>query len=144
MKKFITFVKSDDRILPYEEAHRDVAYRSALEGIVLLENDGTLPLQAGKLALFGAGAEGTVYCGTGSGYVFTPHPVTDREGLENAGFTLTSAGWLKCCADYERLVNKKDKTLSWLDRKWSGISILAQEPEITSEDLAAAEAETAL
>ena len=129
--------------LPHPE-NTPLIRRAAAEGIVLLENDGTLPLQAGKLALFGAGAEGTVYCGTGSGYVFTPHPVTVREGLENAGFTLTSAGWLKRCVSNERLVNKKDKTLSWLDRKWSGISILAQEPEITSEDLASAEAETAV
>ena len=80
--------------------------RAAAEGMVLLENDGTLPLQTGKLALFGAGADGTIYCGTGSGYVCTPHPVTVREGLEKAGFTLTSSGWLKRCADHERMVNK--------------------------------------
>ncbi len=117
---------------------------AAAEGIVLLENDGTLPLKPGKVALFGAGAMGTVYCGTGSGYVFTPHVVTVREGLENAGFQLTSADWLKRCAEHERLVNKKDKTLTMLDRKWSGMTILAEEPEITQEDLQTAQAETAI
>lgn len=129
--------------LPHPE-NTPLIRRAAAEGIVLLENDGTLPLKPGKLALFGAGADGTVYCGTGSGYVFTPHPVTVREGLEKAGFTLTSTGWLKRCADHERMVNKKDKSLSWLDRKWSGMTILAEEPEITSADLKTAEAKTAV
>ncbi len=129
--------------LPHPE-NTPLIRSAAAEGIVLLENDGILPLQPGKIALFGAGADGTVYCGTGSGYVFTPHVVTVREGLEKAGFVLTSADWLKRCADNERMVNKKDKTLSWLDRKWSGISILAEEPRITAEDLKTAEAETAI
>ena len=129
--------------LPHPE-NTPLIRRAAAEGMVLLENDGTLPLKAGKLALFGAGAGGTVYCGTGSGYVFTPHPVTVQEGLEKAGFTLTSTGWLKRCADHERMVNKKDKTLTMLDRKWSGMTILAEEPEITAEDLKAAEAATAV
>lgn len=129
--------------LPHPE-NTPLIRRAAAEGIVLLENDGTLPLKLGKLALFGAGADGTVYCGTGSGYVFTPHPVTVREGLEKAGFTLTSTGWLKHCADHERMVNKKDKSLNWLDRKWSGMTVLAEEPEITAEDLKTAKAETAV
>lgn len=95
MKKFITFVKSDDRILPYEEAHRDVAYRSALEGIVLLENDGALPLKPGNLALYGAGAEHTIKGGTGSGEVNERHSVSALEGLEAAGFHITTKRWIK-------------------------------------------------
>lgn len=129
--------------LPHPE-NTPLIRRAAAEGIVLLENDGTLPMQAGKIALFGAGAAGTVYCGTGSGYVFTPHPVTVQEGLKNAGFRLTSSNWLKRCTDHERLVNKQDKTLSWIDRKWSGVTILAEEPEITAEDMKTAQAETAV
>lgn len=129
--------------LPHPE-NTPLIRRAAAEGIVLLENDGTLPLKPGKLALFGAGAEGTVYCGTGSGYVFTPHVVTVCEGLKNAGFEITTGGWLKRCADHERMANKKDKSLSWIDRKWSGMSILAEEPQITPEDLKTAEAETAV
>jgi beta-glucosidase len=129
--------------LPHPE-YVPLIRQAAAEGIVLLENDGTLPLKPGKLALFGAGAAGTVYCGTGSGYVFTPHPVTVREGLEQAGFVLTGTDWLKRCTEHERLVNKQDKTLSMLDRKWSGVTILAEEPQITAADLAAAQAETAV
>ena len=56
-----------DRVTPLEEANKEISYRAALEGIVLLENDGTLPLVPGKIALYGAGAAG----GTGG---------TDRAG----------------------------------------------------------------
>lgn len=35
----------------------------AAEGIVLLKNDGILPLKTKKVALFGAGAEDTTVCG---------------------------------------------------------------------------------
>ena len=129
--------------LAYPE-HEEVARQCAAEGIVLLENSGVLPLKPGTLALYGAGARGTVYCGTGSGYVFTSHVVTVEEGLVNAGFTLASAGWLDRCAAHEKAVNKADKTLNLLDRKWSGMTVLAEEPEITPADLQAAPAETAV
>ncbi len=118
--------------------------RCAAEGIVLLENNGVLPLKPGKIALYGAGARGTMYCGTGSGYVFTSHVTTVEEGLVKAGFTLTTADWLKRCAANEKAVNKADKTLNMLDRRWSGMSILAEEPEITPEDIQASRADTAV
>ena len=118
--------------------------KCAAEGIVLLENDGILPLLSGKIALFGAGARGTMYCGTGSGYVFTSHAVTVEEGLRNAGFTITSSDWLDRCAANEKAVNKADKTLNLLDRRWSGKTILAEEPAVTPADLAAAAADTAV
>ncbi|MCM1223665.1 MAG: glycoside hydrolase family 3 C-terminal domain-containing protein, partial [Lachnospiraceae bacterium] len=129
--------------LPCPE-NTDLIRRCAAEGIVLLENNGILPLKPGKVALYGAGARGTMYCGTGSGYVFTSHVVTVEEGLLNAGFTLTSADWLKRCAENEKAVNKADKTLSMMDRRWSGLTILAEEPEITSADIHTAGADTAI
>lgn len=127
--------------LPNPE-NRALVRRAAAEGMVLLKNDGILPLKIGKIALFGAGADGTVYCGTGSGYVFTTHAVTVKEGLVAAGFEVVTNAWLKKCIEHEKLVNRKDKTLNMLDRKWSGMSILAEEPEITAADMA--EADTAI
>lgn len=124
--------------------NRSLARKCAAEGIVLLENNGVLPLNPGKIALFGAGARGTMYCGTGSGYVFTSHVVAVEEGLVNAGFTVVSSDWLNRCAANEKAVNKADKTLNMLDRKWSGMSILAEEPEITAADIQAAPADTAV
>ena len=68
-----------DRVTPLEEANKEISYRAALEGIVLLENDGTLPLVPGKIALYGAGAGMTIKGGTGSGEVNERHAVTILE-----------------------------------------------------------------
>ncbi|MBE5956619.1 MAG: hypothetical protein E7253_09205 [Lachnospiraceae bacterium] len=49
-----------DQVTLLEEKNLKIAYEAALEAIVLLENDGTLPICPGKIALFGAGADTTV------------------------------------------------------------------------------------
>ena len=55
------------------------------------KNDGTLPLkETGKLALYGNGARRTIKGGSGSGDVNVRHFVTVEEGLENAGFEITT------------------------------------------------------
>ena len=86
-----------------ERAHRALALEAAVEGIVLLENDGVLPLEPGRLALFGAGAERTVAGGTGSGEVNVRHEVSVAEGLEAAGFEVATWDWIE---RYERLWRK--------------------------------------
>jgi len=83
-----------------EKEHQELAYRAALEGIVLLENDGALPVKPGKIALYGAGAEKTIKGGTGSGEVNERHSVSILEGMEKAGFNITTKKWIK---DYARL-----------------------------------------
>ena len=94
MKKTVTKAMHTDREMPWEEAHRQIAREAAREGIVLLENDGVLPARVGKLALFGAGARYTVKGGTGSGEVNERRSVSIEEGLEEAGFTITTKSWL--------------------------------------------------
>ena len=78
-----------------EKRNRQLAYEAAAEGIVLLENDGTLPLEPCSAALFGAGAEYTIKGGSGSGEVNVRHSVNVLEGLEQAGFTITSRDWIR-------------------------------------------------
>ena len=82
---------------PMEIRHKELARTSAAEGIVLLKNDGALPIQPCPIALFGMGAEYTTKGGTGSGEVNERHAVNIREGLENAGFTITTNSWLTRC-----------------------------------------------
>ena len=77
----------------------DVSLRAAEEGIVLLKNDGVLPLKQNGVALFGCGASDTTVCGTGSGYAFAPYNVTIEEGLRKEGLTICSELWLK---NYEK------------------------------------------
>ena len=59
-----------------ERAHRAIAREAAAEGIVLLENNGVLPMQPQKIALYGAGSRMTVKGGSGSGDVHERYSVT--------------------------------------------------------------------
>ena len=79
----------------YEIKHAAAVRRLAPECVVLLKRDGTFPLDApGKLALYGSGARRTVKGGTGSGEVNSRYSVTVEEGLEKAGFEITTKPWL--------------------------------------------------
>ena len=98
-QKYVTGAVESNAPTQRELAHRRLAYEAALEGIVLLKNeDQALPIKPGKIALYGAGASMTVKGGTGSGEVNERYSVTILEGLENAGFTVTTRQWI---ADFE-------------------------------------------
>ena len=79
----------------YEIEHIQTLRKLAPECMVLLKSDGNFPLSsAGKIAVYGNGVRHTVKGGTGSGDVNVRHYVTIEEGLENAGFTITTKGWM--------------------------------------------------
>ena len=62
--------------------HIAVSKKAALEGMVLLKNDGTLPLRRGaKVALFGKGTFDYVKGGGGSGDVHVPYIRNLSQGL---------------------------------------------------------------
>ncbi len=85
----------------YESEHAGTVRRLGAECAVLLKRNGDFPLEApGPIALFGSGARRTVKGGTGSGEVNSRYFVTAEEGLENAGFTVTTKYWLET---YEQL-----------------------------------------
>lgn len=88
----------DGSVSQLEKENRKIAYQAALEGIVLLQNDGALPLSPGNVALFGAGASRTIKGGTGSGEVNERYSVSILEGLESRGFTVKNKRWIQ---DYE-------------------------------------------
>ena len=98
--RYVTGASADGSITELETANRNIAYQAACEGIVLLKNENNvLPLQISKIALFGAGASRTVKGGTGSGEVNERYTVSILEGLENAGFTVTTKRWI---TDFEK------------------------------------------
>lgn len=83
-----------------EKRNAALARRAAAESYVLLQNpDNTLPLKAEKIALYGMGACRTVIGGEGSGECNPRYKTGIEQGLENAGYTITSKAWLD---DYDR------------------------------------------
>lgn len=75
-----------------------LARRAAAEGMVLLKNEGVLPLDKSiSVALFGGGAVRTVKGGIGSGDVNNRESISICQGLKDAGVTITSMDWI---ADY--------------------------------------------
>ena len=97
---------------PREKRHAALARKAAAAGIVLLRNDGVLPLAPDKpVALFGAGAGYTVKGGIGSGDVNNRANVSLYEGLQEAGVALTSEDWI---TDYEHRYTAA--RLAWKDK----------------------------
>ena len=115
----ITKASYSAEVTQRERDNLGVAYRAACEGMVLLKNDGALPFQTKKVALYGPGASMTIKGGTGSGEVNERHSVTILEGLENRGFTITTRKWIE---DYEQ--GYKDAEAAYKEEKKKRVNIL--------------------
>ena len=101
--EFLTRAHLTDEVNQRELDNRQVAYEAACEGMVLLKNDGALPLTTKRVALYGPGANRTIKGGTGSGEVNERHSVSIAEGMESRGFELLSKQWIE---DYEAFYQK--------------------------------------
>lgn len=137
-----------------ELANRTLARKVAADGFVLLENDGILPLKDKRIALYGSGARMTVKGGTGSGAVRERYSVTIAQGLENAGFDITTKPWLdrfdQFYADtYEAYRQEQEKNVEGLKEfhKIQRAVVPFEHPTgipVTEEDVKASQCDTAI
>lgn len=132
------------------------ARKIAAQGMVLLENDSTLPLNAKgqKIALFGSGVRHTVKGGTGSGDVNSRIVINAEQGLKEAGFRVTSDRWLDCydnaCRDaFAAHMGKVEALLR--EKGAAGITDILSDPyadpdvpEIDPEDISVSDADLAI
>ena len=88
-------------LFDYEKEHLQYLRSHLAECTVLLKSYGDFPLEAPcKIAAYGPGVRGTIKGGTGSGEVNSRYFVNVEQGLEDAGFTVTTKNWM---AAYETM-----------------------------------------
>ena len=148
------FASRSSEITEREKAHSALSRSLAGECVVLLENDGALPIKPCKVALYGNGARQTVKGGTGSGDVNTRSSINIEQGLEAAGFTVTSKTWL----DRQDAQHKKAKQdyLDWMPVRAKEMNVsefvvsfchpfqIPAPAELTDMDITSAAADTAV
>lgn len=95
MKKWIYSGTREEQQSERELMHGKLARKAASEGIVLLKNEGILPLKKDTAAaLLGDGAEKTVKGGIGSGDVNNRKNISIYQGLKEAGVKIVSEDWI--------------------------------------------------
>lgn len=142
-------------ITKQEKEHTELARDIAARGMVLLENNGILPLKDDtSVALYGYGARHTVFCGLGAASFTSREEVSIEEGLERAGITVTSKNYLE---RYSALIQAeedayysimreaaKDALINGVLKMYEEPLVPAAQPIITEEDIRDAAADIAI
>lgn len=111
MGKF--YALTSDEVTSLEKENQTLVRSLAGECMVVLENDGALPLGKDErtIVLYGSGARNTVKGGTGSGDVNSRQVVNIYEGLKDEGFNILSDDWLD---RYDKTL--EDAQISYMDK----------------------------
>ena len=141
------FARKNSEITPSETAHMNLVRDLGSECVVILKNDGILPLgSAGKIALYGNGARHTEKGGTGSGDVNSRFVFSICDGLAEAGFDIVTGSWLdrfdkdleQYTIDYLKLIHDYAEAKHIVEEMAlfdNPFGVMAQ-PEVTDADLA--------
>ena len=130
-----------------EKRNMERVRKIAAEGMVLLENNGILPIKADgrTLAVFGNGVRRMVKGGTGSGDVNSRTVINVEQGLTDAGFTIGTRGWLDrfdtACTEYGAQYMAEFQAVL-KEKGWAGVNWALENPyrdpdvpEILPEDM---------
>lgn len=147
---------TQEEMMQDEKEHMELARVLAGECVVLLENDGVLPLarKDGRIALYGAGARHTVKGGTGSGDVNSRFVINVEDGLRDAGVEITTKDWLlrqdvrieKAKREHRELLHKMAQQTGQPEFLLEfGMPFHEPSPEpVTEEDLKKSDTDTAI
>ncbi|MBR5924051.1 MAG: glycoside hydrolase family 3 C-terminal domain-containing protein, partial [Bacteroidales bacterium] len=100
-----TFKGNQSTLKPDLKAGAKAARELAAEGMVLLKNNGALPVAKGNAALFGVYSYDMIPGGNGAGFVFCPYVRQLDEGLEAAGIKV-DAGLQKLYKNYAAFISE--------------------------------------
>ena len=125
---------------PDLKAHAAVARKAAEESIILLKNEGILPLNGNeKVALYGISSIDFVGIGTGSGWVNTEHIANMQEAMTEAGFTLDEnlAEFYRLCIGTQNATDKMNgSSIDKRHRPEPTVSAQAIERQASDNDVA--------
>lgn len=149
------YAATSPEITDRETAHMTLSRQLAGECVVLLKNEGVLPLAGkGKIALFGNGARKTIKGGTGSGDVNSRTVINIEQGLTEAGFEITTSGWLDRYDSRWESVTADHRAQIMREAKEKGVPPIVMEfdnplkgiapVEITQEDIRMSQTDTAV
>ena len=92
---FFSIFRGNKEILPHEEKHIKIMRETAAECTLFLKKNEEFPIsEPCNVLLVGSGARNTQKGGLGSGDTEPRNYTTCEEGLEKAGFVITSKRWL--------------------------------------------------
>ncbi len=132
---------------PYFEENEAIIRQLAAQGIVLLENNGALPLKKTNknIALFGGGAIRTVFGGTGSALPWHRHTVNIYDAFKAAGYSVVSE---KGLFEYDKLyIHNRDVLRRFIQQQGFSQALVHEyyrpgDIDIPDEDFDAAAKET--
>lgn len=132
----------DDPTIPEEQAldrpeHRALIRRAGAEGIVLLRNDGALPLDASglkKIAIIGPNAKTAQIMGGGSAQVNAHYRVSPFEGIAAQVGTDAELGYEIGCTNYRLLpLLRADLAIEYFNSPDLSGAVIAREQRIEGE-----------
>lgn len=145
----------DDAVTKTELDNQSKVRSLAGECVVILENDGILPLKSiGNIALYGNGARHMIKGGTGSGDVNSRYVINIEDGLKDAGFNVTTSSWLdrfdeafnKNREEYVAMVKRVavQKNMSEIEVMFADPISIPTIPEVTADDISSSDTDTAV